>query len=71
MDSLNDKAADRHLYPVIIACIGQGRKPTITEVIHVAKRIRREAFPKEKISSRRRRAIIMSALAALGSEMAT
>lgn len=58
--------ANRRLYPVIVACIGENRPPTIAEVAHVAKRIRREAFPEVCLSSERRHEILLSALVALG-----
>ncbi len=54
-------------YPVIIKCIGEAREPSIAEILRVAKRIRREAYPAaKKISSRHRRGIVLNALAALG-----
>ncbi|GLV25889.1 hypothetical protein TomTYG45_23210 [Sphingobium sp. TomTYG45] len=56
-------------YPVIIGCIREGREPSIAEILRVAKRIRREAYPAaKKLSSRHRRGIVLSALAALGIE---
>jgi len=57
---------NQQLYPAIVACLGEGRDPTLAEIAHVAKRIRREAFPAIVLSSACRHGIVLSALAALG-----
>jgi len=53
-------------YPVIVACIGEDRPPTLTELAHIAKRIRRELYPEASTDRAQKRRIVLSALAALG-----
>jgi hypothetical protein len=58
--------ADPPGYPVIAACIGEGRGPSLSEVRRLIRRVRREAFPGKRIDAVLRRRISLAALAALG-----
>jgi hypothetical protein len=53
-------------YPVIVACVGEGRRPSLAEIRRVIRRLRREAFPGRRIDGALRRQISLAALAALG-----
>lgn len=59
-------------YPVLIRCMGEGRRPSVREVKSVAKRILREAFPEREArrqsDTRLYRNMLRMARAILGSE---
>jgi hypothetical protein len=58
--------ADCPAYPVIAACIGEARPPSLGEIRQLIQRVRREGFPGSAIDSAMRRRISLTALAALG-----
>lgn len=53
-------------YPAIVTCIGEARAPDLAQLLRVAKRIRREAYPKARLDAAARRRISRAALTALG-----
>ncbi|WP_395336216.1 hypothetical protein WBP06_19165 [Novosphingobium sp. BL-8H] len=61
-----DTRGDGTRYPVIVACMGEDRAPTLTELAHIAKRIRREVYPIGLTDRVQKRRIVLSALVALG-----
>lgn len=56
---------DAAAYPVIVACLGETRRPTRAELRRLARRIRSEAYPEGASDRRLRRSILRAALAAL------
>ncbi|WP_340317360.1 hypothetical protein [Rhizorhabdus argentea] len=38
-------------YPAIVTCVGEARAPDLAQLLRVAKRIRREAYPKERLDA--------------------
>ena len=57
---------DRYLYPALLACIAEARRPRIAEIKRVVRRMRAELRAGSFISRYARRRITMLALAALG-----
>jgi hypothetical protein len=53
-------------YPVIAACLGDARRPSLAEFRRLARRIRCEVCPDGPIDPALRRRISLAALAALG-----
>ena len=52
-------------YPIIVACIGEGREPSRDELRRFIRRLREEAYPLDRIDAELRRRISLLALAAL------
>jgi hypothetical protein len=58
--------ADASAYPIIAACVGGARPPSLGEIRRVIRRLRREMCPDERIDAALRRRISLAALVALG-----
>jgi len=58
--------SDRYLYPALLACIAEARRPRAAEIKKVVRRMRAEIRPESFTSRSARRRVTMLALAALG-----